>query len=334
MNYQTMIERRDNHVYYNVVITNLTEHSQQATFYETRTDNIINNVGDYHITCIKFTCPTALLPIMQTFPTGSTATNQTTGFSVTLTGTGGTASQQFLTYIPIDNTGNTYIYNYRQVVDMINVSLAAGATAIGLTAPFIGFDSSSQLFSMYIPTTYNSSDAIYFNPNLQAILPSFPFSYYNTVDYSNANSGKYAMFPNSLIGQNSSISNYNQIPQEYASTISLYQPRSLRFVSTLLPSKQEFIPITGSSILQGGDNSQPILIDFDLPVSDAIANIKPFIQYYPTGEYRLIDLQGQGPINRFDLTVYWVDEVNNIYPLFIDPNQSLTIKFLFRKKEY
>lgn len=334
--------RRDDHVYYNVVITNTTPMGQPATYTDIRNDPIVNNIEDYHLSVIKFTIPTSQLPIIQTFPTGTTATNQTTGYSVTLVGTGGTASQQFLTYIPIDNMKQSYIYSYQTVVDMVNVAFLASATAIGATAgndyPYMAFDSSSQLFSIFFPTVYIVQGVqIWFNTNTSFLFPSFPYQFYNNpTSISFAQNGEYAQLkiqdnknPNAV---SPATSGYTQIIQEFPSTISMYQPRSLRFLCGLVPTKAESLPVAGGNASPNNSNSQPILTDFDLPLSNSIAEIKPFVQYYPKGPYRLIDFSSQGPINRFDLTIYWVDEVGNLYPLYLDPNQSATIKFLFQRK--
>jgi hypothetical protein len=330
-------------VYYNWVFTNTTNFPQPVTFNDIRTDPIINNMENYELAVIKFTIPTGLLPVIETFPTGATATSQMTGFSLTMVNSGGTASQQYLIYVPIDNTTDTIIYSYNTLMDMVNVAFKNAATAIGATAggeyPFMVFDSASQLFSIYYPTIYSTTNVkIWFNTNLANLFDAFPYQFYNQYAFSFANSGEYALLPNN--NQNNpnqtEITDYNQIIQEYPSTIALYQPRSLRLVSGNVPTRPESIPIAGTSTstVSGGsnNNSQVILTDFDLPLANSIADIKPFVQYYQVGPYRYIDLRTQGALYQFDVTIYWVDEVGNLFPLFINPQQTVNIKFMFKNK--
>ncbi len=327
----------DAHVYYNIVMTNNTSGTILAQWEDQRTEPIVQDVENYHLAVIKFIIPTSQLPIIQDWPVGAGATAQNTGYSITLVGTGGTASQQFIIYTPIDvQTETSYIFQYVTLINMINNAFSAAAVAIGLTgantAPFITLNTASQLFSIYVPTIYNTYGfEIWFNINFQLLFPSFPILYFNTSG-SFSNSGKYAklnILP--LNNPNSTpIASYNEVIQEYASTTSLYVPRSLRFVTGRLQVRPETIPQI--TVNGNNNNTQTILTDFDLPLSSAVADIKPFVQYYQVGPYRYIDLKTQGPLTYFDLQIFWVDSIGRIEPLYLDPGQSATIKCMFVKK--
>ena len=375
------IQKQDDHVYYNVIITNTSDVRIPAQYYETRTDPIIPNCEDYHMSIIKFTIPTEQLPIIADWYNGTGATalfNQQNGYSITLLGTGGaTASQQFIQWVPIFGNSTSgipvkeqLIFNYQQLVNMINIAFQAAYTAIGgaNTAPFITFDPALQLFILYISTgdlaVLGGTPAlsIWFNINLQLLFPSFPYSFFNGVVYSYNHLGEYAQIPTngtvngivSLLQQGiPGITGYSFVAQEYPATVALYEPRSLRFISGSVPSKRELVPqvnyventnpflpatpgfpypvqYSGSNL--GGDPTQAIITDFDLPLSNAVAELKPFVQYVPTAQYRYLDLLTQGPLNQFDLSIFWVDELGGIHPLYINPNQSVTIKILFQRK--
>jgi len=330
-------------VYYNLVMTNNTTQKKIAQYTDTRSIPIINHCEMYNLVVTKFTIPTSQLPIIQNFPTGASATSQQTGFSVTITNPAtAQTSQQFLVYTPIDLIGSKYIYSYNTLVQMVNNAFDLAATAVGLTGatlrPFMVFDSASQLFSIYMPTSYaTGSVKVWFNTNLSFLFPSFPYSFYNTVPFSFANTGQYSQIPVANLSNpnQTPITGYNQIIQEFASTISVYTPRSLRFVSGSVPTRLESIPLAGSTVDPSGtnNNSQIILADFDLPLANSIAEIKPFVQYNAI-KYRYIDLQTQGSLYQFDLSIFWVDAVGNLYPLYFDPGQSITVKFVFELKSF
>lgn len=76
---------------------------------------------------------------------------------------------------------------------------------------------------------------------------------------------------------------------------------------------------------------QPILTDFQLSVTNG-PEARSYAQYVPTSEYRLIDLTGNTPLNNIDIQVYWQDKYRVLYPLYINPLDSLDMKILFRKK--
>ncbi len=339
----------DGHVYYNMIMTNNTNYPQLAKQSDTRSDNILEDMENFHVTIPKFVVPTSNLPIIQNFPTGTGATAQATGYSITIVGTGGaTASQQFLNYTPIDNTGQSYIYSYETLVNMVTTALQTAAIAAGATGanggyPYMTFDAHAQLFSIYYPNNYGGSGStIWFNANMYYIFPSFAYSYYNSVDYSFANLGEFAQLNKNLYPDPDQvvISNYQQLIQEYPTTTSLYAPRSLRFVTSTFSTRPEFIPsLTGTGTNTSTNNNtgnnnnvSSILTDFDLPVGSAVSDIKPFIQYYQQGQYRLLDIVGSGRLKKIDLQIFWIDATGNSYPLYIDPQQSATIKFLFIRK--
>ena len=59
---------------------------------------------------------------------------------------------------------------------------------------------------------------------------------------------------------------------------------------------------------------------------------KANLQYYAQGPYRLVDLNSNIPLNKFDVQIFWSDQRNNLYPLYISYGQEVSIKFLFVKK--
>jgi hypothetical protein len=59
---------------------------------------------------------------------------------------------------------------------------------------------------------------------------------------------------------------------------------------------------------------------------------KPSIQYSPQGEYRLIDLQSNAPINNIEISVFWRDQYGILHPFVLEPGCFSSLKILFRKK--
>jgi hypothetical protein len=76
---------------------------------------------------------------------------------------------------------------------------------------------------------------------------------------------------------------------------------------------------------------QPILTDFQILITNG-TEARSYAQFFPSGEYRLIDMTGTTPMTNIDIQVYWQDKFQQLYPLYINPLDSLDMKILFRKK--
>jgi hypothetical protein len=86
-----------------------------------------------------------------------------------------------------------------------------------------------------------------------------------------------------------------------------------------------------NNINQGKQNSDVlnVMIDYTVPPT---TELKPYIIYEPIGEYRLVELYGNQPINSMDIAVFWKDRFGNLQPFYLAIGASATIKILFRKK--
>lgn len=125
--------------------------------------------------------------------------------------------------------------------------------------------------------------------------------------------------------------------QEY-STIAIWNPVvNIVFRTSLLTVVPDVIgtPVVYengfNNINQGKSNSDVlnIMIDYTVPPS---TGLKPYIIYEPIGEYRLVELYGNQPINSMDIAVFWKDRFGNLQPFYLAVGASATIKILFRKK--
>jgi hypothetical protein len=77
--------------------------------------------------------------------------------------------------------------------------------------------------------------------------------------------------------------------------------------------------------------SLPIITDFSISSTNG-KDYFPAIDYVATGNYRMIDMFGHNSQSQLQLSVYWSDHFNNIYPLKMASQTSCDIKILFRKK--
>lgn len=101
----------------------------------------------------------------------------------------------------------------------------------------------------------------------------------------------------------------------------------------LVPVQVEFVQVNTNSLQfdSGSQNFRPILTDFEPELIHA-HDEKSIIQYFVQSPYRLINLNGSGPLRKFDVQIYWQDSLNILRPLYINVRQEATIKFVFVKK--
>lgn len=127
------------------------------------------------------------------------------------------------------------------------------------------------------------------------------------------------------------------ITQQY-STLPVWNPvSSFVFLTSVLPINPEniSIPAIANSINNGGNNSAigTVLTDFEIPLEKGWEN-KPTINYTPSAEYRLVDLNGNAPLSTIQISIGWRDRSGTFRALNIGPNGFAQIKMLFRKKDF
>ena len=186
---------------------------------------------------------------------------------------------------------------------------------------------------------------IYFNTPLATLYQTFPtiFNGYNTANKKDQQLILYNNYGTNLFTLNAPY-NYTaiQVNQE-GTTAALFNPvQSIIFQSTLLPIVKEQVGVPKISVgglalgqfTQGNNsNINPVITDFIVPFS-ALNRYIPDIEYTPSGEYRLVDLQGNTPISNINLQVFWKDQFGRQHPFYLGSGCSASVKLLFRRKDF
>ena len=100
--------------------------------------------------------------------------------------------------------------------------------------------------------------------------------------------------------------------------------KSIEFLTSSIPVNRE---------LQGFQKNitSDFLTDFE-PIESEKWYPGGVLSFYPQGPLRYIDLLANDPMLRFDLVINWRSKSGKSYPYYLQGDQSLTIKVLFRKK--
>ena len=248
-----------------------------------------------------------------------------------------------------------YAYTFKHIISLINTALIKNMNLLktlvsginSIDAPFMGWDDINKVASIYGEDAHfninNISTAhinIYFNSPLFSLFNSFMhFKYAPT----SPNNQIYQLRMESYNGLNlikdaliSGTKTYIKLTQEYP-TISNWTPiSSIVFLSNTLPINHSQLSspiiINNGILVSSGENDAFASIITDL-VSDELC-YRPNLLYTPSGEYRLIDLRGNQPLNHIDISVYWKDKYGRLNQFYLFSGGSCTIKLLFRKKAF
>jgi hypothetical protein len=138
------------------------------------------------------------------------------------------------------------------------------------------------------------------------------------------------------VGNNAT--SFELVQQTYSSAPLWSCVKSLIFTTALMPVANSLV---GLPLVQNSNkaldtdvqnnNFLPVITDLEVPLVRG-DEIKPNIGYAPNGEYRLIDLQSNTPINSIEISVFWRDQYGTLHPFVLEPQCFASLKLLFRKK--
>jgi len=344
------------YIYYNALMTNTYSYLDpiQANYTDLSTQPIINHMEKYKLAIVRFNVPIPRFLFNYT-------DNMTVVFSY-----GGNDYNEFLVYEPwsfdaasLDPVG-TYVTTYQQFCNMINTAMNAAFTACKLANPSltqvvppkVAFNVNTQKFEIFGTKEWvdgSVKPALYWNDELYNRIPNIPAKYYGSqyeiilanIGNNTNNTTTIKNIGNYVNTSGNTIYNYNTsgtwvVSQQSQNLGALFDCQGIQLITTM-PIKSESIPLSSSSQGQASANYKRILTDYTINYDVGLES-----QPYFGGSFhyvlqntntRKISFIGQGILNQIDFQVYWYDKVGNIYPLTIDYQQTMSVKFQFSKKK-
>ncbi len=251
-----------------------------------------------------------------------------------------------------------YSNSYHHVIEILNNGLKACVDDIVLQSsanilknyPFFGWNVGSNTLSFYgrediysntSGATINGKMLVYFNTNTFALLNGLPVHKYGI---NNPDGKHYQLIVDALYGINilkgNGVSPYDtepcvKIDQEYSSIVQWSPVSAILFASATLPVTPNqlsapYIYEDGQLVQYSSMSNQSLNIITDLTTDEQ--SFKPNILYYPSAQFRLINLYNNSPITQFDISVYWKDKIGNIHPLYLPSGANCTMKVMFQKR--
>jgi hypothetical protein len=244
-----------------------------------------------------------------------------------------------------------YFWNYDIVyfLDLINKSIGYAVTTLNpaeTVLPYFAYSSATKLISFNAPLSFtNGTYVLNMTESLQFLLGGFNYTYssnssfpqgYYTLNVINNNSNVIPQY-NNLSGSflpGAEPYRYVIVPQEY-STIQNWNPvSSILFLSPILPVVNEMnaVPlIFGTNPNPKTNNADMLNVLFDFVVSQ---KDNPSTSFEPTGQYILTSLISKHPVSELQLVMVWKDYYGKLYPLKFETGSGLSLKILFRKKDF
>ena len=188
---------------------------------------------------------------------------------------------------------------------------------------------------------------MYFNTRLYELLSSFPAHFEGNLGEFNyridmkSNPGNTNVNPRFDANGNDLRIPIMQTVQE-TSTFALFNPIASVVFSTglipIVPTNTSPAMIYGdnnTNLTSGGNNANltNIISDFEVQVSE-LNQYRPSIEYVPSTEYRLIDMNNLANLTQIDLAVFWKTHYGNYIPFRLQPGCSAHVKVLFRHKQF
>ncbi len=253
-------------------------------------------------------------------------------------------------------TGYYNVYTFYHFIDLVNTALNTAWTAFNAAHPgvhaspiFFQYDATTGLISLVAAYSYSQPGAatVYMNRLLQNYFEALRYEYHG-IDQTNfkdvsfifydqpGNGNGYAIPPLAVTNPPA----YLIYKQEYDARYFWFNISTILFTSSTIHVRNENIPsilnpnATNPAFVQGNTfnpNFGSILSYYDIFYSPGGVAVREPIYYNPQ-IYKWVDLVSQSVLNQMNVNIY-VQLLNGlIIPLFIPPNQSIDIKFLFRKK--
>jgi hypothetical protein len=178
---------------------------------------------------------------------------------------------------------------------------------------------------------------LYMNELLSLILSSITTKFYLNPPLSNFNLVNQIIIKKLPNGDNEYFVNGTAttpntlfIDQEFSSISYINSVKSIVFLSNTLGAQKEFIASKGNG---GTLSGLSIVQDFEFDFTKA-GSVQEYIYFNSNGvgNYRLVDIKSTTALNKIDISVYWQDAQNNLYPLILFPNTYVSIKIIFVRK--
>lgn len=258
-----------------------------------------------------------------------------------------------------------FVYSYQHMLDMYNIALADALSSLNavvpgglpagalIKAPYFYYNQANGLIDLYTTadtamgnTNYYAQTLPYYNvpeqtPNTVCIFTDpLGFNYFTGMQalnyFSTSQVATYQFLVKDNNNNHGTATGDLILYQEFPSWGNWTSLATIDFSTTQIPIDIEFVPVsnTNSNQILGNTAFKPILTDFVPDTSLGPGAARSRFVYNPTAEYRLVNMNSKASLSAVDLTIFWTDKFGVSHPYLIAADESLTVKFMFIRKDF
>ena len=325
--------------YYNLNLTNDKTGPIPLIFDQNNMTDIIEQSKRYNVGVVRFSIPTNRIPTnIINYDNNTFKTNYIVSLSIENTLFTHSENVVFVPDSPdLQPSAPEYnwFYDLIEFVDIVNEAIKTSYNlcliddpTLPTNPPFINYNYVTKLYELYVPKDALDRPNyinVYFNELLN---PLFLIPSINYID---------PILTHKLIIKNRYV-NLDLLQNYYIMSSDVEVHRNPNFQKLILVSNyglhisNEFIQSPPNTINPNNSYSS-VLTDFE---PDKDQNNSAWLQFQSSGigNVRLIDFKSNQSIQNFQIQVFWQDSQNTIYPLYIDPKLTASIKLAFIPKSY
>lgn len=338
----------EENIYYDVSLYNSSEFNIPAFFSDNRSVPLINIPSNYKLSVVKMQADLKGIGMFKYGSIDLTMTlyyapdNLTATYRIFIPG----KNPEFRLFDFNSFTEGTFGFNataltaYNDIVAQYEAIHGPGSwttSGAGQYPPGARFDNSTGLFEVYTPIENAESNPnrlqLIFNEQLAFFMDSLQFNYDTSVSPPTATVLFYPGY------QNQQVKTFGPLApdpaQQFIINSQTWQTierwwisRKLLMTSTSIGTRSESI---GSYDTQGNNVNFNILTDVSIDFNTTDFSPGASILYFPTAEYRILDLIRDTALSTIDFTFYIQNVDGTIEQLSLAPGDSLTFKLLFTK---
>lgn len=357
------------HIYLDFNIINNTDRKKLAREYVTLPSSVLDNPNEYTLSIIRFLLQPSDLPVhIFRIEQGITQTDPNKGkfqIGFRYVPSGNLYMENiewepeesgFVSIPPPPPSVNNglqkddqyyFMYSYKHLAYLANKAIVVAVDSLNLAEgtafdyPQIVFDEKRGTYDLYMPLDFtegvSAADvSLMINEDSLKFLEGQIYYYDSIAQLYEMKALQQPLFLNAYWlpteDPASDPVGWYFFPAEFSVLEKLHSPKKIIFTSNTLPIIQEWVN-TQNIYSNRTDTSEslPIISDFSIVSNQAGSSMNDYL-YVPQAEYRRLNLNHAAPIKNIDVTIYWIDDYNVLWPLELRKGSLSSCKMLFERK--
>jgi hypothetical protein len=311
-------------------------------YVDNRASAVLDNPADYRAAVVRFSVPTAQIPLffyestvsVPPCPPGGESLVRVTNPNTSAVGT----AELVLQSTDANNPNNPAITQVQQYLNMLNTATQAAGFIAGVSpTPYVVFNPTTQLFELRQSTSVGFYKIEVSYP-VARLFGAISLVTNVSYPYTGPGTGFFEWAPPTTPVNINPVTGaeYLQSIQEYSTYGKWQSLRNISFQVFGIPTTSEYLSsssgvrIAGQGVEAGADLVSFVLTDFEPLAGTPDRGV---IQFFPQGPLRWYNLLGNVPLRAITIQVLYTDERGVTRPILVGYEDTFTLKIEFRRRE-